>query len=145
MIKIVTESFSILQHAYLSFWSVLMTNSFTHPNYTDLIRLTEAMLLAESEPNEVLIQEVADIYENTNDEINYPLGKIEFIVFYQLNVHQASLNKEIEIDGKNWKILDLYGFLDKTNQKLVKIVISIAKSYNLDIPLSTSNTAKLQF
>jgi len=116
----------------------------TEPNFTDLIRLTESMILAEPEPDEKLLEEVYWIYSHTDKEIDIPLAKLEMLVFFQL--HQGSgLNKEIEINDKSYKIIDLYGFLDSVNQKLVKIVIAIAKKYNLDIPLMSTATTKLQF
>jgi len=120
-----------------------MSNSFTQPNFTDLVRLTEAMIMFEPEPDKEALKKVHEIYEYTDSEVNFPLGKLEFVVFYQINVGQAGLNKEIEIDGKYWKLLDLYGFLDKTNQKLVEIVVAIAKKYSLEIPINASTTAKL--
>ena len=140
-----SAGFSIMQFTFMSFWSVLMSNSFTQPNYTDLIRLTEAMLMCETELDVKSLEEVHYIYDHTNDEIDFPLGQLEFLVFYQINIAQAGLNKEVEINNKSWKIIDLYGFLDKTNQKLVRIVIGISKRYNLDIPLGFQQTSKLQY
>lgn len=141
----VSAGFSIMQFTFLSFWSVLMSNSFTQPNYTDLIRLTEAMLLCEAETDQESLDKVHYIYEHTNDKIDFPLGQLEFLVFYQINIAQAGLNKEVEINGQSWKIIDLYGFLDETNQKLVEIVIRISKRYNLDVPLGFQQTSKLQY
>ena len=144
MINIVGENFSILQFSFMSFYHVLMSNTLTSPNFTDLVRMTETMILAEPQPREDLLNQVRRIYEITDDELNLPLASVEMLVFYQLQPG-AGLNKEIEIDGKNYKIIDLYYHLDRINGRLIEIVVEISKKYNLDIPLSTSNSTKLQF
>lgn len=129
----------------MSFWAVLMSNSFLAPNYTDLIRLTEAMILSEQEPDIQLLQEVYDIYDSTDPDLNINLASLEMLVFHQLHHPTSSLNKELEIDGKSYKLIDLYKYLDKCNQKLVRIVIEIAKKYSLDIPMGMSTTSKMSF
>lgn len=66
--------------------------------------------------------------------------------FYQLHQANTTLNKEVEINGKSFKIIELYSYLDKVNGELVKIVVAIAKKYNFDIPLGlASQTTKMMF
>ena len=97
MINIVGENFSILQFSFMSFYHVLMSNTLTSPNFTDLVRMTETMILAEPEPRVDLLNQVRRIYEITDDELNLPLASVEMLVFYQLQTG-AGLNKEIEIE-----------------------------------------------
>lgn len=121
-----------------------MSNRLTEPNFTDMVRLTELMILSEPEPNNELLNQVHNIYNITADELNMNLAMVEMLVFHQLQ-SGAGLNKEIEINDKTYKIIDLYKYLDQVNQKLVVIVVSLAKKYNMDIPLGFGSTTKLQF
>ena len=102
------------------------------------------MIMAEPEPDAKLLDQVHNIYDTTNDEINLGLAELEMLVFWQLQ-NGSGLNKEVEINDKTYKLLDLYKHLDSVNQRLVEIVIKIAKKYNMDIPLSGTQTSKLQF
>jgi site-specific DNA-adenine methylase len=47
-----------------------------------------------------------------------------------------SVGKEISIDDKDFQLIDLYRYLDDVVSELTKIVISIGRRYNLEIPLN---------
>lgn len=114
------------------------------------------MILSEEVPNQKHLEDVHYLYDNTDDEIRIPLAQLEMLVcnktlivfyqdFYQLHQANTGLNKEIEINGKSYKIIDLYGHLDRVNGKLVEIVVSISKIYNFDIPLGLASSNKMNF
>lgn len=131
-----SAGFSILQFAFVNFYNVLMSNRLSEPTFTDLCRLTETMILGEPEVDEDLLAEVRYIYDHTDSEIDISLAQLELLVFWQLRSSSGGLNKELDINGKSYKIIDLYGHLDKVNKKLTKIVVGISKKYNLEIPMS---------
>ena len=137
--------FSIIQFAFVSFYSVLMSNRLTEPTFTDLCRLSETMAYAEPEPDKKIIEEIKWLTDHTHEDIDVPLAQVEMMVFYQLHRGQTGLNKEMDIDGKPFKLIDLYGYLNSVNKRLTKIVVDIAKKYNLEIPMGMMSTSgKLQ-
>lgn len=141
-----SDGISMIQFAFHSFWAVLMSNRLTEPNYTDLVRITELLILTEAEPNQEYLDKVHWLYENTDEDIMIPLAQLEMLVFYQLHQPNASLNKEVEINDKSYKLIDLYGHLDRVNGKLVTIVVDISRKYNFEIPIGlATQTSRMSF
>ena len=138
------SGFSILQFCFVSFFSILMSNRLSEPVFTDLCRMTEAMLYAEPELDEEKLEEVNYIVQHTDEEIDMPLASLELLTFHQIQTQHGGLNKEIDIDGKSYKIIDLYRHLNAVNRKLVEIIVGISKKYNLEIPVQMAQTTKLQ-
>lgn len=132
------EGFSLIQFAFVNFFSVLTSNRLLDPTFSDLCRLAEVMAYAEPTPDKKIIEEIHWYYDYTHEELMIPLAQTEMLTFFQLTRGQGGLNKEIDINGRCFKLIDLYGYMDKVNQNLTKIVVDIAKRYNMEIPMGMS-------
>jgi hypothetical protein len=73
------------------------------------------------------------INKNTHEKIMFPLPIVELMVFRNL---QRNIGDEIHIDDSDFQLIDLYRYLDDVVSELTKVVISIGRRYNLEIPLN---------
>lgn len=132
-----------IQFIIVNFFHVLMSNTLLSPNYTDMVRLAESLCFLEPELDGKMLEKLDYIYLHTDSEINIGLAELEMLVFYQLQ-SGAGLNKEIEINDKSYKIIELYKHLDNVNKQLVPMVVNIMKKYNVDIAVNMGATSRLQ-
>lgn len=125
------EEFSLIRFGVFNFFSVLISARPFQPISSLLIKLVEAIISAESEPDEDVKKRLKWIYEHTHKEVDENLAIIELAVFKNLD---KGLNRELEIGNKTYTLVELYKYLDEISKELSNIVILIAKKYNLDMP-----------
>jgi len=118
------------------------------PISTLQIKLVEALISSEPEPDEIIKKRVKWIYEHTHEKVNTHLSIVELVVFKNLD---KGVNKEIDIGDRTFFLAELYHILDEVSKELSNIVIQIAKRYSFDMPTSfafgksTSNVQKINF
>jgi len=93
----------------------------------------EALISAESEPDEQNMKRLKWIYEHTHKKVDVSLPIVELAVFKNLD---RGLNREIEIGDKSFYLVELYKYMDEISKELSTMVISIAKRYAVDLPVS---------
>jgi hypothetical protein len=128
---------SLIRFNVINFFSVILNSRPFQPISTLLIKLVEALISSEPEPNEEITERLKWIYENTHLKVNENLSIIELAVFKNLD---RGLNREIEIGSKTFNLTSLYKYLDEVAKELTTIVIEIAKKYSIDIPIMSSQT-----
>jgi len=127
------EELSLVRFGVINFFSVIMNSRPFQPISTLLIKLVEALTLAEPEPDIEIQTRLKWIYENTHKSVEVSLPIVELAVFKNLD---RGLNREIDVGDKTFLLIELYKYLDEISKELSNIVITIAKRYNMDIPLS---------
>lgn len=130
-----------MQYLFMSFWSTLMSRTIYTPNYTILVSITLGLLENEQEVNSKNIKDLKWISEHTSSELDLNVSQLETLVFHHIKLG-SGLNKELDINGKTYKIIDLIKELDSIVQKLVHLVIDISKKYSLDIPFQAVPSVK---
>jgi len=129
----VPDELSLIRFNCFNFFSVLLNSRPFQPISTLLIKLVEAIITSEPEPDEKIKARVKWIYENTHEEVEESLPIIELAVFKNLD---RGLNREIDVGEKTHSLIILYKYLDEVAKELSTIVIQIARKYSIDIPLS---------
>jgi hypothetical protein len=105
------------------------------PISTLLVKLVEALIHSEPEPDIKIQKRLTWIYKNTHERVNEHLSLVELAVFKNLD---KGLNREIDIGiDKTFYLVELYKYLDEIAKELTQIVIEISKKYSLDIPLQS--------
>ena len=133
---------SIIKFSVLNFFAVLMSSRPFQPISTLLVKLVEALISAETEPDKKIQKRVKWIYENTHSQVNENLSIVELAVFKNLD---KNLNCEIDIgENKSFYLVALYKYLDEIAKELTQIVIEIAKKYSLDIPIQAYQSMQKQ-
>lgn len=127
------EELSLVRFGVVNFWSVVMNSRPFQPISTLLIKLVEALTLAEPDPDKEIQERLKWIYDNTHKNVEVSLSIVELAVFKNLD---RGLNREIDIGDKCFLLIELYKYLDEVSKELAGIVISIARKYSLDIPMS---------
>lgn len=127
-----TSELSLIRYHTLCFFSIIINAKPFQPVSTILIKIVEALISSESEPDTKVKARVNWIYEHTHSQVDKPLSIVELAVFKNL---AGSLNKEIEIGQKTFSLIMLYKYLDEVSKELTQIVISIAKKYNVEMPM----------
>lgn len=131
-----SDDLSLIRFTVGNFFGVLIQSRPFHPISTLLIKLVNALISSEPEPDKDVQKRVKWIYENTHKRVNEHLSIIELVVFKNL---ERGLNKEIEIgDDKTFTLTELYIYLDEVASELSVIVTEIAKKYSIDIPMQLS-------
>jgi hypothetical protein len=120
-----------VRFAVMNFWAVVLQTRIFQPTTTLLIKLVEALIHAEPEPDKESLKKVKYIYEHTHKKVDERLSYVEFVVFRNIG---KGAGYEIEIGEKTFTLLELYGVLDEVTKELSNLVIFIAKKYSLDIP-----------
>lgn len=133
--------FSIMQYLFMSFWTTLMSRTIYTPNYTILVSITLGLLENEQEPNAKNIKHLKWVYEHTNTHIDLNVAQLETLVFHHIKLG-SGLNKELDINGTPYKIIELIKDLDAIVHLLVNLVIGISKKYSLDIPFQAVPSMK---
>jgi hypothetical protein len=125
---------SLIRYMTINFFQVLLYSRPLYPTSTLLIKLVEALLSAESEPEEEIKKKVDWIYENTHKLVMKPLSIVEYAVY--TNIQKSfNLNREIEIGGKSYFIIELYKYLNEIEKELTQIVVKISSKYSFEIPM----------
>ena len=125
------EELSLIRFVVTNFFGVLLNSRPFQPISTLLIKLVEAIINSEPEPDLKIQNRVRWIYENTHEKVKTPLSVVELVVFRNLD---KGVMKEIEIEDKTFHLAELYNILDEISKELSNIVIKIAKKYSLDYP-----------
>lgn len=133
------EELSLIRFGVMQYFAILINTRPFQPTATLLIKLVEAIILSEPEPDLKNLKRVKWIYENTHKKIHTHLSIIELVVFRNLD---KGVNKEIEIGEKTFYLAELYNYLDEISKELTNIVISIAKRYSIDMPMVNFNAGK---
>jgi iron-sulfur cluster repair protein YtfE (RIC family) len=123
----------------MQFFAILISSRPFQPISTLLIKVVEALINSEPEPDEKIMKRIKWIYENTHERVEAHLSIVELVVFRNLD---KGVNKEIEIGDKTFYLAELYNYLDEISKELTNIVIKIAKKYSLDIPMVSFGTGK---
>jgi len=123
---------SLIKFAFMNYWAVIISTRPFQPTSTLLIKLVEALISAEPEPDEKHKKRVKWIYEHTHKKVLTHLSIVELAVFKNID---KGLNCEIELGENTFYLTELYNILDEISKELSTIVIKIAKKYSLDIPM----------
>lgn len=126
------SSISLIKFAFMNYWAVTISTRPFQPTSTLLIKLVEALISAEPEPDPKHKARVKWIYEHTNKKVNMHLSIVELAVFRNLD---KGLNCEIELGENTFYLTELYNILDEISKELSSITIEIAKRYSLDMPM----------
>lgn len=126
-----SDELSLIKFAFMNYWAVTISTRPFQPTSTLLIKLVEALISAEPEPDPIHRKRVRWIYEHTHKDIMLHISIVELAVFKNID---KGLNCEIELGGRDFLLVELYNILDEISKELSNITISIAKKYSLDIP-----------
>lgn len=126
-----SSELSIVKFAFMNFWAVVIQTRPMQPTSTLMVKLVEALIISEPEPDPVHKKRVEWIYQHTHEDIDVPLSIVELAVFRNLN---KGLNCEIDLGDKTFYLIELYKILDGISKELCNIVISIGKLYAFDFP-----------
>lgn len=123
---------SLIRFGVVNFFSVIINSRPFQPTSTLLIKLVEALIQSEPEPDKAIKKRIEWLYEHTSEKIDTHLSIVELVVFRNLD---KGVNKEIEIGDKTFYLAELYNILDEISKELTNIVIGIAKRYSIDMPM----------
>lgn len=126
------ESLSLVKFTFMNFWAVVISTRPMQPTSTLMVKLIEALISSEPEPDLTNKKRVRWIYENTNESIHMPLSIVELAVYKNID---KGLNCEIDLGERTFYLIELYNMLDNISKELSNIAIDIAKKYSLDIPM----------
>lgn len=131
------ESLSLVRFGVINFFAVLISARPFQPISSLLIKLVEAVIYSEPEPDKKNLDRLKWIYNNTNKDVEESLPIVELAVFKNL---ERGLNREIDIGNKSFYLVELYKYLDEVSKELSNIIVEIAKKYSLDLPINMTNT-----
>jgi hypothetical protein len=131
------EELSLIRFSVINFFSILINSRPFQPIASLLLKMVEAIIHSEPEPDNKNLDRLKWIYSNTHKEVEESLPIVELAVFKNL---ERGLNREIDIGNKSFYLVELYKYLDEISKELSNIVIEIAKKYSLDLPLNMTNT-----
>lgn len=126
------DDLSLIRFNVSNFFAVILNSRPFNPISTLLIKLVEALIQSEPEPDKDQKERVKWIYEHTHERVDENLSIIELAVFKNLNM---GLNREIDIGDKTFSLIELYQYLDEVSKELTTIVIDVAKKYSIDMPI----------
>ena len=132
---------SLVRFCVLNFFSVLIQSRPFQPISTILIKLVEALINSEAEPDKEIQARIKWIYENTSENVETHLSVVELAVFRNLD---KGVNREIEIRDKTFHLAELYNILDEISKELSNVVIKIAKKYSMDFPMINIGKGSMQ-
>lgn len=130
---------SLIKFCVMQYFAVLMNSRPFNPISTLLIKLVEALIQSEPNPDEKNLKRVKWIYTHTSKKVETHLSIVELVVFRNLD---KGVSKEIELGEKTFYLSELYNYLDEISKELTNIVIEIAKKYSIDMPISSFATGK---
>lgn len=124
---------SLVHYNVTAFFSTVLNNAPFIPVFTKQHKIVESLINAEPKPDTELLKRINDIYQTTHKKVNLKLPTTELIVFKNLD---KGLNREVDINGKTFHLIQLYEYLDEVSLEFSRIVTGIAKKYNIDIPFN---------
>lgn len=133
------EELSLVRFNVVNFFSILINSRPFQPTTTLLLKIVEALINCEPEPDEKVKRRIKWIYTHTHEKIDTSLAIIELVVFRNLD---RGINKEIEVGEKTFYLAELYKYLDEISKELSNIVIETAKKYSLDVPMINFSSGK---
>jgi len=139
------DELSLIRFCVTNFFGILLNSRPFQPISTLLIKICEALINSEPDPEKKIKARVKWIYENTNNKVRTHLSIVELVVFRNLD---KGVMKEVEIGEKSFYLSELYNYLDEISKELTNIVITIAKKYNMDfpnIPFSAQSKQSINF
>lgn len=128
----ISNELSLVRFCTMNFFATILSSRPFQPISSLLVKLVEALISSEPEPDISHRNRVNWIYTHTHKRVMEHLSIVELAVFKNLD---KGLNREIEIADKTFYLVELYNILDEVTKELTNIVISIAKKYSLDMPL----------
>jgi len=126
-----SSEISIVKFSFMNFWAVVIQTRPMQPTSTLMVKLVEALITSEPEPDPIHKKRVEWIYNHTHEDIRMPLSIVELAVFRNLN---KGLNCEIDLGDKTFYLIDLYRILDNISKELCNVVVEIGKKYAFDFP-----------
>ena len=138
------DNFSLVRFYCTNFFAVIVNTRPFYPISTTLIKIVDSLITAEPEPDKKHRERLNWIYNNTHVRINKPIAIVELAVFKNLD---KGLNREISLGSHDFLLIDLYSILDEVSLELSRIVVEIAKKYNLEIQISNvyQSNQKIEF
>jgi hypothetical protein len=130
-----SDELSLVRFNVVNFFAILMNTRPFSPTSTLLIKIVEALISSEPEPDKKIKERLKWIYDNTHKEVKVNLSVVELAVFKNLD---RGLSREIDIGDKTFYLVELYKYLDEISKELSIMVIEIAKKYSIDIPMNIS-------
>jgi len=122
------------------FWYVVLTNRGRSPNFTDILNISESIIIADDEENKKSLVEIENIRKNTHPEIMMAAASFELWMSRNWN---SSINKELDFkDGKSIKLSEIVRITDEVIRDITKIITPIAKKYTLQIAYSQSSSSQ---
>jgi hypothetical protein len=125
------SDFSLVKFHLANFYAILINSKPFFPTTTILMKVAKALVNSETDVNKDLMDRLEYIEENTHIDITEPLAIIELAVFRNLG---ADLDREISIDDKSYKIVNLYKLLDEAVNSISEVVTEVSKKYTFDMP-----------
>lgn len=130
---------SLVRFCCMQYFALLMSSRPFSPISTLLIKLVEALIQSEPEPDLAIKKRVEWLYEHTSEKIDTHISIVELVVFRNLD---RGVNTEIEIGDKIFYLAELYNILDEISKELTNITINIAKKYSIDMPMVSFSSGK---
>jgi hypothetical protein len=130
---------SLVKYNVTAFFSIVLNSFPLTPIYTKQLKIVDALLKSEPEPDKEMVERLKWLYENTHEKVKISLPVIEYIVFHNIN---KGVNREVELMNKTFHLTMLYKYLDETSFELSQMVITIAKKYSLDVAFNFTNQNK---
>ena len=127
------EELSLIRFNVINLFSLILNQRPFSPVITTQMKIVEALIHSESEPDKKTLTRLEWIKENTHEKVKVALPIVELAVFRNLD---KGLNKEIEIGNKSYSLVNLYKYLNEVSHELVNLTIAISKKYNVDIPMN---------
>lgn len=129
-----SSELSLIRFCVMQYFAILLSARPFSPISTLLIKLVEALVSSETEPDKKIQARLKWIYEHTHTKVQAHISIVELVVFKNLD---KGVNREIEIGEKTFILAELYNYLDEISKELTTIVIETAKKYSIDIPISS--------
>ena len=114
-----------------------------YPIVSKLIKIVDSLIESEPEPDQNHHKKLMWIYEKTHKEIMLPITVVELAVARNMN---QKMNYEIDLEDRAFSIVHLYKILDEVIFDLTKIVVDIAKKYDVSFPSNPiKNSSDIKF
>lgn len=138
-----------MQFLIKMYWTSLMGNHFSQPNFTDIVRVTESIVQVHYSKkkarqgeeyerehkarHEEIAAQLRKFNDKTNDDVDFPLPSVEFLVF---NNWRKSPDAMVTVRSKEIEIHKLFAALNDLLMETTRIVTDIAMNYSMDIEYS---------
>jgi hypothetical protein len=92
---------------------------------------------AQKKENKKQLEELEQIYKETDSKLNTSLCSTEFIL--ARNIDQG-LQRKVRLNGKEYNTFTLYYYLEKALARMIEIAVKLAIKYSLDLPFDNDTT-----